>query len=129
MSSEDAIRSMKCMIAPILSVINAISSANPVSTTSERDRHQLTFKESLKDRYECRNLVNKNVTKCMVLNHFFSSDTVKASDIIGLYEKKLCKVFGIDSVWNPRNGILLHNSLGKHFERMEIVSLTTYIDV
>jgi hypothetical protein len=101
-----------------------MSSATPVSSSSDRIRHQCEFKERLRDRYDCRDPNNGNVTKCMLLNHFFSTQTVIASHIIGLNEKQMCSVFGIDSIWDPRNGILLHSVIDKHFESMEIVSCT-----
>ena len=118
--------SIRRLIKPILRVVNAMSSATPVSTSSDRNRHQREFKEGLRDRYGCRDPNDGSVTRCMVLNYFFSTEIVKASHIIGLYEKQMCPVFGIEDVWDPRNGMLLHSVIDKHFESMEIVS---FIDV
>lgn len=109
---------------PLLRIVNALCSAKPVSTVSDRNKHQKEFKEKLRLRYECCNPENPAVTKCMILNHFFSTQNVTASHIVGLHERQLCAVLGFTDVWGDRNGILLYKEIGKHFEHMELVSFS-----
>jgi hypothetical protein len=110
-------------IRPMMQALNAICSAVPVSNASDRGRHQTLFKQQLRIRYQCTDPQNPAVTKCMVLDHFFGTDVVKASHIVGLYERNICGVLGIVNVWDPRNGLLLHTAIDKKFEAMEVVSL------
>lgn len=107
---------------PLLYIINALCSAKPVSTASDRDKHQATFKGNLKMRYGCYDSRNPNVTKCMILNHFFPTDKVTASHIVGLAERQVCSTLGFNDVWDMRNGILLFHEIDKRFEAMELVS-------
>lgn len=107
---------------PLLRTVNALCSAKPVSTTSDRDKHKDIFKRSLSLRYQCHDPANANVTKCMILNHFFSTEQVTASHIVGLYERQICATLGFTDVWDPRNGILLFHEIDKCFENMEVVS-------
>jgi hypothetical protein len=58
----------------------------------------------------------------MILNHFFSTEKVTASHIVGLTERQVCLILGFYDVWDPRNGILLFHEIVKRFEAMELVS-------
>lgn len=94
-------------LRPVRLVINALCAAIPVSTSSKRARHEETFKEELIARYQCNHPTNERVIKCMLLGHFFSRNEVTASHLVGLFNKQVCRIFGISNVWDSRNGILL----------------------
>ena len=105
----------------IMKALNALTAAVPVSAKSDRERHHYDFKNALRTRYQCTDSSRPNVTKCMVLNFFFSTNDVIASHIVGLDDRRVCFSIGIEDVWNPRNGLLLHRAIDKKFEAMELV--------
>lgn len=110
-------------LRPLRLAVNALCSATPVSTTSERARHQERFKEELIVRYQCNHPTNEHVIKCMLLGHFFSRNEVTASHLVGLLNKQACGYLCISNVWDGRNGILLFKEIDKRFESMEVVSV------
>jgi hypothetical protein len=101
-----------------------MAAPKPTSTKSDRLEHQVAFKKSLIDRFECYHPKNRNVTKCMVLNHFFSTEDVIAAHLIGLTNLDSLLPLNLNraDVWSERNGVLVHREIEKKYESQEIVS-------
>lgn len=106
---------------PVVRAVHALCSAKPVSYATDRGHHQEDFKERLIQRYHCRSSDDPNVTRCMILNRYFRKSNVIASHIIGLEERNMCGMLGVDDVWDERNGILIHRCIVKYFRNMNLV--------
>ena len=101
-------------------LIIATTTAVPESTASDREGNQIQFKEDLRTRYCCIHLTNPNLTKCMVLNHFFSSDVVTAGHLVSLTDRHIAPLLGFSSVWDEKNGILVYKPLDVKYGSLEL---------
>jgi hypothetical protein len=112
--------------APILRMLLGIVAPKRTSTTSEREYHAVAFKNSLISRYECSHPSNSSLTKCMILNHYFSTNEVVAAHILGLTNSFSFAAVGLNyetDVWSDRNGVLVYKDIEKKYESQDIVSL------
>jgi hypothetical protein len=108
--------------APIHKLLIDIVSPKCTSTSSDRTFHQINFKKALRERYCYINEENPDVTRCMVLGVFFSSDVVIASHIIGLTNRISLSALNLNDIWSDRNGLLIYKEFEKKYENQEIVS-------
>ena len=111
--------------APIRKLLLDIVSPKCTSNSSDRTYHESEFKKALRKRYCCISETNPDVTRCMVLDFFFSSDVVIASHIIGLTNRLSLSALNLNSskdIWSDRNGLLIYKDFEKKYEHQEIVS-------
>ncbi len=103
----------------------AVLAPRATSTKSERLKHKEAFKNSVRARYGCVHPDNPNVTKCMVLNHFLSTNIVSCGHILSLEQKPSLSVLGLveNDIWNARNGILWYADIEKKYSSQELVRL------
>ena len=111
--------------APIRKLLMDIVSPKKTSNASDRRHHQNTFKETLRLRYACIDGENQGVTRCMVLDKFFSTNVVTASHIIGLTNRLSLTALNLNpdsDIWSDRNGLLLYQDFEYKYESQDIVS-------
>jgi hypothetical protein len=75
--------------------------------------------------YQCENPLNRDLTKCMLLNTYFRTDEVTAAHIIGVNNRKILAMLDLHSedLWSWRNGLLLFGPIEKRFDDLEVVCL------
>ena len=95
------------------------------STKSERKFNEAELKKSLSTRYNCTNPNNPTLLKCMVLNHFFSADTVIAAHIIALESRATLSALSLSQrdLWSERNGILIYKDIEEKLGAQHIISI------
>ena len=101
-------------------LIIATTTAVPESTASDRLGNRRQFKEDLRTRYDCVHQSNPNLTKCMVLDHFFSSDHVTAGHLVSLTDRNIVHLLGFSNVWDEKNGILVYKPLDVKYGSLEL---------
>jgi len=101
-------------------LVIALTTVVPESTASDRVVHQQEFKQKLRMRYNCIHSSNPDVTKCMVLNHFFTTKDVTAGHLVSLNDRRITTLIGFSTVWDERNGILVYKPLDLRYRSMEL---------
>jgi hypothetical protein len=98
------------------------------SNKSERNHHQIDFKNNLVLRYE-RQGSDLGKLRCMVLNVELPRDQITAAHIIGIKERNVLQLLGLadDFLWSDKNGILVFKELEDAKEKFEVVCSTAYI--
>jgi hypothetical protein len=109
----------------LFSIFLQAFSVKPVSTSSQRDYHQSIFKSDLINEYKCLSPASPNHIKCMMTGYVLRKDKVIASHLIALAHESILRVLSYPPAfkWNPKNGLLLCQSIDKAFENMEITFL------
>ncbi len=84
----------------------------------------------MRTHYQCTDLVDPNITKCMLLDTFFPTDGVIATHIISLKYRNNLSLLGLpfEDFWNVRNGLLLYSPIEKRFDDLEVVSFIIFLD-
>ena len=116
---------MEVVTKPIRKLLLDIVSPKKTSNASDRNHHQINFKEALRNRYRCKHATNPNVTRCMVLGDFLSTDVVIASHIIGLTNRLSLSALNLNpdnDIWSERNGLLVYKDIESKYESQDIVS-------
>lgn len=101
-------------------IVNVLMSAVPESTASDRVHNQQMFKQNLRLRYNCIHDSNPNLTKCMVLGVYLSTDCVAAAHLVSLQDRRLVRLLGFSNIWDGRNGILVHKCIDIKYGSLEI---------
>ncbi len=106
------------------SVVFKAYQVKAISTASQRQFHQYTFKEQLITEYQCGSS-NRDFLKCMVTGYFIQRGNVIASHLISLASESTLRILNYHPSfkWNPKNGLLLYKSIDKAYENMEITFL------
>ena len=94
-----------------------------------REHNQTDFKRKLIIRYQCSHNTNVNITKCMLLNHYFSTEQVVAAHIIGLKSLGALQLLGlnpVDDKYSDKNGILIHKAIEALYGSQEVVCIKFY---
>jgi hypothetical protein len=91
----------------------------PESTHSDRIHNQEMFKQNLRTRYDCIQLSNPNVTKCMVLGMFLSTNLVAAAYLVSLKDREKVSFFGFSNIWDGRNGILVYKCINDKYGSLD----------
>jgi hypothetical protein len=104
--------------------IAAIAAPKAVSSKTERAAHQDEMKNNAIVLYNCTHATNTDITKCMVLGSYFSTNLVVGGHLISAEQKSSMELLGLPAaqVWNARNCILWHNAFEKKFSSQELVS-------
>lgn len=110
-------------------VVIASAMPTPSSTASQREGHQDKIKSEMRVHYDCCDASNPHVTRCLLLNKFFATNDVTYAHLVGVNEKKSLALLGMtnEDLWNPRNGILIHNSIETQFTRNNVVRFCIFI--
>lgn len=101
----------------------------PISTSSQRERHQVEFKTSLIREYQCQSHSEvptaRHYIRCLATGQYIRQDLVKACHLIALKDESILSVLSFSPAfkWNPKNGLLLFHRIGTAFENMEITFL------
>jgi hypothetical protein len=105
-------------------VVIANSMPTASSTKSQREHHQAQIKSQMRVHYGCVHENNPYMTKCLVLNAFFSTEQVTFAHLVGVTEKNHLHMLGMNStdLWNPRNGLLVHRDIEHEFTKNNVVS-------
>jgi hypothetical protein len=106
-------------------VVIAHSMPTPSSSKSQREYHQRETKSQMRVYYRCVDENNPHVTKCLVLNTFFPTETVTYAHIVGVTEKQHLTFLGMDftDLWSPKNGLLIHQDIERQFTENNVVSI------
>ena len=112
-------------ITPINKILMELIAPKRKSTKSERKFNEVEFKKSLITRYNCTNPNNPTLLKCMVLNHYFSADTVIAAHVIGLESRVTLSALNLSQrdLWSERNGLLIYKDIEEKLGAQDIVSI------
>jgi hypothetical protein len=107
----------------IIRVVLAQSRPKASSTHSQRIIHQSAMKEAMREKYLCKHPTNENLTKCLVLNTYFSTNEIANGHIVGIEEKNNLELLGLhkDDLFNYRNGLLIHRVIEDAFTKNEVV--------
>jgi hypothetical protein len=75
-------------------IFNVLMSVVPESTASDRIHNQQMFKQNLRSRYNCIHHSNPDLTKCMVLGVYLSTDCMAAVHLVPLQDRRLIPLLG-----------------------------------
>ncbi len=106
----------------MFSVVFKAYQVKAISTASQRQFHQYTFKEQLITEYQCGSS-NRDFLKCMVTGIFYSKRQRNSFSFNFSGEWKYLANSQPSFKWNPKNGLLLYKSIDKAYENMEITFL------
>jgi len=95
------------------------------SGETEREHHQSEMKQLARKRYDCIDSRDASKTKCMILGLYFKTDEVTCRHIVGLRNREALPRLGLSdqSLWDPRNYLLLFHEIETRFENLEITFL------
>lgn len=107
-------------------IITILTSAVPESTKSDRIHNQEAFKQNLRTRYDCINISNPDVTKCMVLGVYLSTHLVAAAHLLSLKDRATVSLFGFSNIWDGRNGILVYKCIDDKYGSLELTFVPNF---
>ena len=109
-------------------LVAALVNPVPESTNSDRLVNQKQFKVGLRARYMCIHPSDPSLTKCMVLGVYLKTEHVIASHLVSLRDRNVTPLLGFSSIWDLKNGILVHSSIDILYGNLEVAFVPNMVN-